>query len=100
MHPNPSLFTRLLYRLRGRDPVKEYFEWLARFGRVADGRILDFQPDESGLTIYYCYNVSNVDYETSQKLSVEQLARKHLYVPGAQVIVRYDNKNPGVSIVP
>ncbi len=100
MRPNPGLLTRLILRLRGRDPVKEYFEWLTKFGRVADGRILDFQQDETGITIFYRYNVSNVDYETSQRLSSEQLARKHMYVPGAHVIVRYDNKNPGISIVP
>ncbi len=99
MHPNPGWFTRLIYRLRGRDPVKEYFEWLVQYGRVADGRILDFQPDETGITIYYRYRVANVDYETSQKLSVEQLAQKHRYVPGAHALVRYDPKSPGVSIV-
>jgi hypothetical protein len=100
MRPNPSLFTRLIYRLRGRDPVKEYYAWLSKFGRVAEGRVLDFQQDELNLTIFYRYKVSNVDYETSQKLSGEQMSRTHLYVPGAQVIVRYDPKNPGVSIVP
>jgi hypothetical protein len=100
MRRNHNLFTRLFYRLRGRDPVAEYYAWLTQFGRVADGRILDFQQDESGLTIFYRYNVSNVDYETSQKLSGDQLARKSNYVPGAQVIVRFDPKQPGVSIVP
>jgi hypothetical protein len=100
MHPNHNWFTRLIYRLRGRDPEAEYYAWLARFGRVADGRVLDFQNDESGMTIFYSYRVSNVDYETSQKLSGEQMSRKHAYVSGARVIVRYDPKNPGVSVVP
>lgn len=100
MRRNHNLFTRLFYRLRGRDLVAEYYAWLTQFGRVADGRILDFQQDESGLTIFYRYNVSNVDYETSQKLSGDQLTRKSNYVPGAQVIVRFDPKQPGVSIVP
>jgi len=90
----------MLYRLRGRDPVAEYYAWLAQFGRVADGSILDVQQDDSGSTIFYRYNVSNVDYETSQKLSVEQLSRKNAYVPGSNVIVRFDPKQPGVSIVP
>ena len=80
--------------------MAEYFAWLSKFGRVAEGRVLDFQSDESGITIFYSYRVSNVDYETSQKLSSEQLSRKHLYVPGAHAIVRYDPKQPGVSIVP
>ncbi|MGH9835663.1 MAG: DUF3592 domain-containing protein [Blastocatellia bacterium] len=100
MRSNYNWFTRFIYRLRGRDPVAEYFAWLAKFGRVADGRVLDYQSDESGMIIFYSYNVSNVDYETSQKLSSEQLSRKHLYVPGAHVIVRFDPKQPGVSIVP
>jgi hypothetical protein len=80
--------------------VAEYYAWLGKFGRVADGRVLDFQQDESEVTIYYRYRVSNVEYETSQKLSGEQLSRKHLFVPGAHVIVRYDPKSPGVSVVP
>jgi hypothetical protein len=90
----------MIYRLRGRDPIAEYYAWLAQFGRVADGRILDFQQDESGLVIFYRYNVSNVDYETSQKLSGDQMTRKNTYVPGAHVIVRFDPKQPGVSVVP
>ncbi len=100
MRTNHNLFTRMYYRLRGRDPIAEYYSWLTQFGRVADGRILDFHQDESGSTIFYCYNVSNVDYETSQKLSGEQLTRKNKYIPGAQVTVRFDPKQPGVSIVP
>lgn len=100
MRSNYNWFTRLIYRLRGRDPVAEYFAWLSKFGRVAEGRVLDFQNDESGITIFYSYRVSNVDYETSQKLSGEQLSRKHRYVSGAHVTVRYDPKQPGVSIVP
>ncbi len=100
MRQNPNLFIRMIYRLRGRDPLKEYYDWLAKFGRVADGRILDFKHDDSGMTIFYRYNVSNVDYETSQKLSREQLTRRQHFAPGANVIVRYDPKSPGVSIVP
>jgi hypothetical protein len=100
MRANHNLLTRMFYRLRGRDPIAEYYAWLAQFGRVADGRILDYQQDESGLVIFYRYNVSNVDYETSQKLSGDQMTRKNSYVPGAQVIVRFDPKQPGVSVVP
>jgi hypothetical protein len=100
MRINHNLFTRMLYRLMGRDPMAEYYKWLSQFGRVADGHILDFQQDESGLTIFYRYNVANVDYETSQKLSGEQLSRKNSYTPGAYVIVRFDPKQPGVSVVP
>jgi hypothetical protein len=90
----------MFYRLLGRDPVAEYYKWLSQFGRVADGHILDFQQDESGLTIFYRYNVANVDYETSQQLSGEQLTRKNSYIPGSHVTVRFDPKQPGVSVVP
>ncbi len=97
MHRN--WFTRFIYRLRGRDPVAEYQAWLINFGRVTEGRILDFQKDGASVTIYYRYNIANVDYETSQKLSFEQLGRSHQYVPGASVTVRFDPRNPGSSIV-
>jgi hypothetical protein len=100
MRLNHSVFTRVFYRLMGRDPVAEYYKWLSQFGRVADGHILDFQQDESGLIIFYRYKVANVDYETSQRLSGEQLARKDAYGPGARVLVRFDPKQPGLSIVP
>jgi len=100
MRLNHNLVTRMFYRLLGRDPVAEYYKWLSKFGRVADGSILDYQQDESGLTIFYRYNVANVDYETSQKLSGEQLSRKEAYSPGASVRVRFDPKQPGVSVVP
>jgi hypothetical protein len=100
MRFNHSVFTRMFYRLLGRDPMAEYYKWLSQFGRVADGHILDFQQDESGLTIFYRYKVANVDYETSQRLSREQLSRKDAYAPGARVLVRFDPRQPGVSIVP
>ena len=61
MRLNHSVFTRMFYRLVGRDPMAEYYRWLSKFGRVADGHILDFQQDESGLTIFYRYKVANVD---------------------------------------
>lgn len=92
---------RLYYRLRGRDPLAEYYAWLVQFGRVTEGRVLDSHLDDSGLTtIFYRYNIANVDYETSQRLSADQLHRNQLYVPGASITVRYDPKNPGSSIVP
>jgi len=92
---------RLYYRLRGRDPLAEYYEWLVQFGRVTEGRVLDSLQDDSGDTaIYYRYNVANVDYETSQKLTADQLRRLYEFIPGASITVRYDPKSPGISIVP
>ena len=91
---------RLYYRFRGRDPIAEYFAWLVQFGRITEGRVIDSQQDDSGTTIFYRYNIANVDYETSQKLSLDQVTRGQFYIPGASITVRYDPKNPGSSIVP
>jgi len=98
MHQN--WLVRFYNRLRGRDPLAEYYAWLVHYGRVTEGRVLDSQQDDSGTIIFYRYNIANVDYETSQKLSLDQLTRGQLYVPGASITVRYDPKNPGSSIVP
>ena len=93
--------TRLYYRIRGRDPIAEYYEWLIQFGRITEGRVIDSHQDDTGITtIFYRYNIANVDYETSQKLTLAQITRGQLYVPGASITVRYDPKNPGSSIVP
>src|SRR5262245_66566541 len=99
MRLNQSAFIRILYRLVGRDPAAEYYRWLSQFGRVADGHILDFQQDESGLTIFYRYKVANVDYETSQRLSGEQLSHKDDYSAGARVLLRLDPKQQDDSVV-
>ncbi|NBO64374.1 MAG: hypothetical protein EBU88_05935 [Acidobacteria bacterium] len=92
-------YSRLLNRLRGRDPIAEYFAWLVTHGRIAEGRILDISHGDDHYTIYYRYSVSNVHYETSHHLTTEQVARVHLYVPGANVSVRFDPRRPGVSRV-
>ncbi len=100
MTMRPNWFTRLLYKLRGRDPIAEYYAWLISFGRVTEGRVLDALQEENRVTIYYRYNIANVDYETSQQLTTEQIQRGQLYVPGASITVRFDPKRPGISIVP
>lgn len=96
---NNSLLTRFLDRLRRRDRVAAYNSWLLRFGRITEGRIIDLQRDEQGATVHYFYYRANVKYETSQRLSAEQLERIHIYVPGASVTVRFDPKHPGRSIL-
>ncbi len=92
-------FSRLLYKLRGRDPIAEYYAWLIAYGRVTEGRILDLYHEDGQVIIYFRYKIANVDYETSQQLSAEQIERGHLYVPGASVSVRFDPKRPGISRV-
>jgi len=97
-------FTRLLYKLRGRDPVAEYYASLVVYGRVTEGRIVDLIVDlnnEDGRSsICYRYKIANVEYETSHTLTPAQIERGHLYVPGASISVRFDPKRPGISIVP
>ena len=92
-------YSRLLNRLRGRDPVAEYQAWLISHGRIAEGRILDLVQTDGTVIIYYRYRISNVNYETSQNLTAEQAARGHLYAPGASVSVRFDPRRPGISRV-
>lgn len=94
-----NLFTRLIDRLRGRDTSLAYNNWLLKFGRVTEGRVVDAQHDEDGVTIYYYYYRANVKYETSQRLSPEQSAHLEKYTPGASVTVRVDPQRPGRSVL-
>jgi hypothetical protein len=90
---------RIVNRLRGHRSPEEYHTWLLKHGRIVEGRILDTQQDDSGVTIFYCYNISNVQYESSQALTPQQLGRDVHYAPGATVVVRFDPRHPGTSIV-
>ena len=47
----------------------------------------------------YCYTIAGVDYETFQQLDTEQLSRKHQYLPGARVNLRYDPRRPANSMI-
>jgi len=97
----PKWLSRLINYITGRDPVAEYLEWLASFGRVTEGRIIDAQQDDAGTTtVFYRYKIANVDYETSQKLKPVQASNGQAYLPGSSVTVRYDPRNPGSSIIP
>ena len=97
----PKWLTRLINYFTGRDPVAEYLAWLASYGRLTEGRILDSQQDDTGTTtVFYCYKIANVDYETSQKLKPEQMGDNPVYIPGARVTIRFDPRNPGSSILP
>lgn len=74
---------------------------LLRAGRIAEGMILDVINDTSGAVaqVLYSYSAGGVEYESSQILSPEQLARQHDYTPGSRVTVRFDPRRPGNSIV-
>jgi hypothetical protein len=70
-------------------------------GRIVDGRIVDVEEDAEGIVtrVFYSYNVSGVDYESSQLLSTEQQRLKNRYIPGVRVTIRYDPRQPPNSIV-
>jgi len=91
-----SWYSRLLNRLRGRDPIAEYYAWLVAHGRVTEGRILDQVQVDETVNIYYRYRISNVNYETSQDLSPDQKARGQLNVSGASFSVCFDPKLRGI----
>lgn len=95
----PSRFTLLIARLRGKDPIADYYDWLSTYGRVAEGRILDFVQGEEGTAIHYRYQIGNVEYEAVHALTADQQQQGHRYVPGANITVRFDPKQPGISIV-
>lgn len=92
-------FSRTIDRLRGRRTLAEYYTWLLQQGRITEGRILDAQKDESGVVIFYCYDISNVEYQSSQKLTPQQADQGVRYIPGAVVNVRFDPKRPARSLV-
>ena len=77
----------------------EYRRWLLRYGRVVEGRVIDSDDSEPVSTIYYCYNISNVRYESSQMLTPEQRVHRAKYIPGAAVSVRFNPRHPGHGIV-
>ena len=56
--------------------------------------------DADGIvTLSYNYTIGGVDYQSFQPLDAEQLSRKHNYLPGARVQLRYDPQRPANSVV-
>lgn len=91
--------SRVVDRIRGRRSVAEYYAWLVQHGRITEGRILDISKDASGIVIFYCYNISNVEYQSSQILTPQQINQGASYAPGAVITVRFDPKHPARSVV-
>ena len=90
-----------LFRRKKSDPEMERRTRLLQGGRITEGVIIDIGNDDSGAIrqIYFHYEVSGVDYESSQLLSDEQRLREIDYAPGARVTIRYDPQRPGNSVV-
>jgi len=70
-------------------------------GRIVEGRVIDVVEDQNGnvTQVFYNYEVSGVEYESSQLLNLEQQRRKSRYIPGARVTIRYDPRQPPNSLV-
>ena len=74
---------------------------LAKTGRITDGQIIDAVSDRDGkiVQVTYTYMLAGVLYESSQELSELQQQRHAEYIPGKQITVRYDPRQPANSIV-
>jgi hypothetical protein len=90
-----------LFRRKKVDLAEQWRARLLQSGRITDGVIMDTGNDESGSVrqIYFSYEVSGVEYESSQLLSADQRLRETDYSPGAHVTIRFDPQRPGNSIV-
>lgn len=88
------------FRRKKEDEAARIFR-LLRSGRIVEGIVIDVSPENSELIthVFYRYNIAGVDYESSQELSAEQQLRAIDYAPGARIVVRYDPRQPGNSIV-
>ena len=90
-----------LFRRKKPDPEVERRARLLQTGRITEGIIIDTGNDDSGAIrqIYFHYEVSGVEYESSQLLDDEQRQREASYAPGARVTIRYEPQRPGNSVV-
>lgn len=91
-----------LTRFRGKkeDPEVARRALLLRAGRIGEATVLGTEADREGNEMLsYSYTIGGVDYQTSQRLDAEQLQRKHDYLPGARVALRYDPRRPANSFV-
>ncbi len=70
-------------------------------GRIVEGRVVDVLEDSDGnvIQVFYSYNVSGVDYESSQLLNPEQQRLKNRYIPGARITIRFDPRQHPNSVV-
>jgi hypothetical protein len=94
-----SLLNR--FRQKKTEGEAERVARLLRTGRIAEGTIFDISDDgqDNAAQVFYSYSINGVDYESSQLLTDEQHSQKSNYTPGARIIVRYDPRQPGNSVV-
>jgi uncharacterized protein DUF3592 len=88
------------FRRQKEDPELARRAVLLRHGRIGDATIIETDADADGVvTLSYNYTIAGVDYQSFQHLNAEQLSRKHNYLPGARVQLRYDPQRPANSVV-
>jgi hypothetical protein len=92
---------RDLFKRRKTDDEAARRTTLLRAGRITEGSIFDVITDEAGAIthVFYNYEISGVEYESSQLLDIEQRSRPGDYFPGARVTVRFNPRQPGNSVV-
>ena len=90
-----------LFRRGKTDPEAARRAHLLRAGRIADGTVFDVGTDDAGVIthVFYHYEISGVEYESSQTLDDSQRSRPIDYSPGASITVRYDPHQPANSVV-
>lgn len=105
-----SIAATAVWLIRRRRPTPDEIErtrrdFLAHFGRLVDGMLLDVREldDGNGRTItllFYSYRTGGVEYECSQDVTVIREAAKPTQVrPGFPCSVRYQQGSPQNSIV-
>jgi hypothetical protein len=93
-----SLLAR--FRRKKEDPEVARRRILLESGRLGEAIALETNLDADGnMMLTYSYSIGGVDYQTSQKLDDQQVRRKHDYLPGARVPMRYDPRRPVNSFV-
>ena len=88
------------FRRKKEDPEVARRLLLLRAGRLGEATVLETNADAEGnVMLTYSYSIGGVDYQTSQRLDEQQILRKHDYLPGARVALRYDPRRPVNSFV-
>jgi hypothetical protein len=90
-----------LFRCSKPKNAEENYERLLRNGRITEARVIDGNGENQDeiTEIIYVYNINGADYESSHRLTAEQLKHPEKYAPGATVVIRYDPRQPGNSTV-
>lgn len=88
------------FRRKKEDPEVARRKLLLQAGRLGEATVLETNVEaDASVMLTYSYSIAGVDYQTSQRLDDQQLLRKHDYLPGARVALRYDPRRPANSFV-